>query len=51
VNDLYHLQLLLKFERNISPEKYKAAILEDLEDFSTDPRWKRLRVKVDVDPV
>jgi len=51
VNDLYHLQLLLKFERNISPEKYKAAILDDLEDFSTDPRWKRLRVKVDVDPV
>jgi len=51
VNDLYHLQLLLKFERNISPEKYKSAILEDLEDFSTDPRWKRLRVKVDVDPV
>ena len=51
VNDLYHLQLLLKFERMISPEKYKSAILEDLDDFSTDPRWKRLRVKVDVDPV
>ena len=51
VNDLYHLQLLLKFERNISPEEYKAVLLIDLEDFSVDPRWKRLRVKVDVDPI
>ena len=51
VNDLYHLQLLLKFERNISAEKYKSALLSDLDDFSIDPRWKRLRVKVDVDPV
>ena len=51
VNDLFHLQLLLKFEREISPSKYKATLLEDIEDFSSDPRWKRLRVKVDVDPV
>ena len=51
VNDLYHLQLLLKFERNINPEEYKAVLQIDLEDFSVDYRWKRLRVKVDVDPI
>ena len=50
VNDLFRLELLLKFERELSPSKYKAILEQDLDDFVTDARFKRLRVKVDVDP-
>ena len=51
VNDLFRQQLMLKFERDVSPAKYRDILLEDIDDFMTDPRWKRLRFKVDVDPV
>tara|TARA_B000000532_G_C18690415_1_gene329356 strand:- start:175 stop:636 length:462 start_codon:yes stop_codon:yes gene_type:complete len=51
VNDLFKLELLLKFERELSPAKYKSVLEQDLEDFITDPRFKRLRLKIDVDPV
>ena len=51
VNDLFRLEILLKFERELSPAKYKKMLDEDLDDFITDPRFKRLRFKVDVDPV
>jgi primosomal protein N' (replication factor Y) len=51
VNDLFRQQLMLKFERDVHPSKYRDLLLEDIDDFMTDPRWKRLRLKVDVDPV
>ena len=51
VNDLFRLEILLKFERELSPSKYKPMLEQDLDDFITDPRFKRLRLKVDVDPV
>ena len=51
VNDLFRQQLMLKFERDVHPSKYRDILLEDIDDFMTDPRWKRLRLKVDVDPV
>ena len=51
VNDLFRLDLLIKFERELSPNKYKQILEQDLDDFATDPRFKRLRLKVDVDPV
>jgi len=51
VNDLFRLELLIKFERELNPNKYKLLLEQDLDDFATDPRFKRLRLKVDVDPV
>ncbi|HIO15533.1 MAG TPA: primosomal protein N', partial [Flavobacteriales bacterium] len=51
INDLFRQQLLLKFEREVSPSKYGDILKSDLEDFMTDDRWKRLRIKIDVDPV
>ena len=51
VNDLFRQQLLMKFERDVHPSKYRDILLEDIDDFMTDGRWKRLRLKVDVDPV
>ncbi len=51
VNDLFRLEILLKFERELSPAKYKKMLEQDIDDFITDPRFKRLRLRVDVDPV
>ena len=51
VNDLFHQELLLKFERGVNAFSYREAIVNDLEEFASDPRFKRLRIKVDVDPV
>lgn len=51
VNDLFHQELLLKFERSVNAFSYREAIVSDLEEFASDPRFKRLRIKVDVDPV
>lgn len=51
VNDLFRQELLLKFERSINAFSYRESILADLEEFASDPRFKRLRIKVDVDPV
>ncbi len=51
VNDLFRLEILLKFERKLNPENYKKILDQDLDDFITDTRFKRLRLKVDVDPV
>ncbi|PCJ81314.1 MAG: primosomal protein N' [Bacteroidetes bacterium] len=51
INDLYRQQLLLKFEREIPPSEYGPTIQLDVEDFISDERWKRLRIKIDVDPV
>ena len=50
VNDLFRLEILLKFEREFSPAKYKKMLEQDIDDFITDPRFKRLRLRVDVDP-
>jgi len=50
VNDLHHQVLLLNFERSLSPVRYKAWLLEDVRALGQDPRWKRVRVIVDVDP-
>jgi primosomal protein N' (replication factor Y) len=51
INDLHHRLLLLKFEREAVPSKYKPIIAQVLTQFSTTDRWKRIRVTVDVDPV
>ena len=51
VNDLFRLEILLKFERELSPSNYKSVLEQDIDDFVTDPRFKRLRLKLDVDPV
>lgn len=51
VNDLFHQELLLKFERDVNAFSYRETIVNDLEEFASDPRFKRLRIKVDVDPV
>ena len=51
VNDLFHQELLLKFERSVNAFSYRETIINDLEEFASDPRFKRLRIKVDVDPV
>jgi primosomal protein N' (replication factor Y) len=51
INDLFRQELLLKFERELSPSSYRPTLEQDIEDFITDPRFKRLRLKLDVDPV
>ena len=51
INDLHHRLLLMKFEREAVPSKYKPIIAQVLTQFSTTDRWKRIRVTVDVDPV
>ena len=50
INDQHIRQLTLKFERQLSPSQYRALLQQDLEEFQMDPRWKRLRLTVDVDP-
>ena len=50
VNDQHIRQLTLKFERSLPPSNYRPLLQSDLEEFSSDPRWKRLRLTVDVDP-
>ena len=50
VNDQHIRQLTLKFERSLPPSNYRPLLQADLEEFSADPRWKRLRLTVDVDP-
>lgn len=51
VNDQHIRQLTLKFERSLAPSQYRPLLETDLAEFGTDPRWKRLRLTVDVDPV
>ena len=51
INDLFRLDILLKFERELSMSSYREVLSEDIEEFTLDSRFKRLRVKVDVDPV
>ncbi|MDA0728709.1 MAG: primosomal protein N' [Bacteroidetes bacterium] len=51
INDLHIRQLTLKFERALAPAQYRPLLQADLDEFSADPRWKRLRLIVDVDPV
>jgi len=50
INDQHIRQLTLKFERALAPSQYRPLLQLDLDEFSTDPRWKRLRLTVDVDP-
>ena len=50
INDQHIRQITLKFERELPPSQYRPFLKADLEEFSADSRWKRLRVKVDVDP-
>jgi primosomal protein N' (replication factor Y) len=51
INDLHHRVLLLKFERELRPDAYKALLKEDVDAFQADERFKRIRLIVDVDPV
>ena len=51
VNDQHIRQLTLKFERTLPLSQYRPILQADLEEFSSDARWKRLRVTVDVDPI
>ena len=51
VNDQHIRQLTLKFERALPLSQYRPILQADLEEFSADARWKRLRITVDVDPV
>ena len=51
INDLHIRQITLKFERALAPSHYRSLLQSDLEEFGSDPRWKRLRMTVDVDPV
>jgi len=51
VNDLFRLDILLKFERELKMSSYREVLTVDIEEFTLDIRFKRLRVKVDVDPV
>jgi len=50
VNDQHIRQITLKFERALAPSQYRPLLQADLDEFSADPRWKRLRLTVDVDP-
>ena len=50
INDQHIRQLTLKFERSLAPAQYRKILQADLEEFSADPRWKRLRINIDVDP-
>jgi len=50
INDQHIRQITLKFERSLAPSQYRPLLQVDLDEFSADARWKRLRVKVDVDP-
>lgn len=50
INDLHHRVLLLKFERELRPDAYKALLQADLDAFQADERFKRIRLIVDVDP-
>ena len=43
-------RLTQKFERSLAPSQYRPLLQADLDEFSADARWKRLRVIVDVDP-
>lgn len=51
INDLYQRVILLKFERELGTSQYKPLLSEDLQAFQNDPRFKRIRLTVDVDPV
>ena len=50
INDQHIRQITLKFERALAPSQYRPLLQADLDEFSADPRWKRLRLNVDVDP-
>ena len=50
INDQHIRQITLKFERDLPPSGYRPLLMSDLEEFSSDERWKRLRLTVDVDP-
>ena len=51
LNDLHHRVILLKFERTLLPNTYKALLAQDVQQFQEDARFKRIRLTVDVDPV
>jgi len=50
INDQHIRQITLKFERALAHSHYRPLLELDLDEFSADPRWKRLRLTVDVDP-
>ena len=50
INDQHIRQLTLKFERALAPSQYRPLLQADLDEFTADARWKRLRLTVDVDP-
>jgi primosomal protein N' (replication factor Y) len=50
INDLYQRNILLKFEREASPQAVKAALKEDVAAFKAVKPFKPIRVIIDVDP-
>lgn len=50
INDLYQRNILLKFEREASPQAVKAALKEDVAAFKAVKPFKSIRVIIDVDP-
>ena len=51
VNTYYIRDILIKIERTPLVEKMKQRLLQCLEDFWKDTRFRKVRVVVDVDPV
>ena len=50
IKDQYIKQMLIKVPRKESVRKVKAELQEQLDDFSTLKDYKRVRIRVDVDP-
>lgn len=50
VNDLYQRHILLKVERTVDTVKFKEAMMEDIGMLRQVPRFKPVRVIVDIDP-
>lgn len=51
VRNLYHKNILLKFEKDLSINKAKKALQQLINHFSSLPDHKQVKVKLDVDPL
>jgi len=51
INNIHHVHVLLKFEREASPSKIKTIILQTVDSVLDIPDLKGLRIVPDVDPV
>lgn len=51
INNIHHIHILLKFEREASPAKIKKHLLRAVDSVLEEPDFKSLRIVPDVDPM